>query len=413
MHILFLTDNFPPEGNAPATRTFEHAIEWARRGAEVTVVTGAPNFPAGKVFDGYRNRPYQIEHLVCGIKVIRVWTYIAANRGFGRRIADYLSFAITSAIAGALVRNVDVIVATSPQFFTTCSGLLLSWIKGRPWVFELRDLWPESIRTVGAMRSNFSLGALEKLELYLYRQADLIIPVTNSFVENLASRGISREKMRVVRNGVNLDAYSVRAKDQELVNQLGLKDTFVVGYLGTIGMAHGLHDLVPYLPLECAGKPVSLLVVGEGAERERAEQSATSAGIKNVRFVGMVAKTEVPRYLSIFDCGLVPLREDPNFERVIPSKIFELCAMGIPILLGVRGEALELVTQYGAGACFHPGKGEEFARALETMVVCDERRAKMGLGARKLAEDFDRTKLATRMLGYLQDLEPGLDHRSN
>jgi glycosyltransferase involved in cell wall biosynthesis len=407
MHILFLTDNFPPEVNAPATRTFEHAIEWVRRGAKVTVITGAPNFPTGKVFDGHRNRPYQVEQMACGITVVRVWTYIAANRGFGRRIADYVSFAVTSAIGGVFVRDVDLIVATSPQFFTTCSGLLLSWMKRRPWVFELRDLWPESIRTVGAMQSNVTLRALEKLELFLYRQSDLVISVTNSFVDNLESRGISREKMRVVRNGVNLDAYSVRAKDHELIKQLGLEKTFVVGYLGTIGMAHGLHELLPYLPKECAGKPVSLLVVGEGAERERAEEAAVSAGIKNVRFVGMVNKSEVPRYLSIFDCGLVPLREDPNFERVIPSKIFELCAMGKPILLGVRGEAQDLVMQYGAGTCFRPGNGEDFARALRDIATNDVRTEAMSAGARKLAEDFDRRKLATRMLGYLEELTAG------
>ncbi len=404
MHILFLTDNFPPEVNAPATRTFEHAVEWVRRGAKVTVITGVPNFPTGKVFDGYRNRPYQIEHMDCGITVVRVWTYVAANRGFGRRIADYLSFAVTSAISGLFVGDVDVIIATSPQLFTTCSGLLLSWIKRRPWVFELRDLWPESIRTVGAMRSKFSFRALEKLELYLYRQSDLVVAVTNSFVDNLASRGISREKIRVVRNGVNLDAYSVRAKDRELVKQLGLEGSFVVGYLGTIGMAHGLHELLPYLPHDIAGKPISLLVVGEGAERERARQVAASAGIKNVHFVGMVKKSEVPRYLSIFDCGLVPLREDTNFERVIPSKIFELCAMGKPILLGVRGEAQDLVMKYGAGACFHPGNGEDFARVLETMVANQTCRERMSAGARKLAEDFDRRKLAAGMLGTLEEL---------
>ena len=404
MHILFLTDNFPPEVNAPATRTFEHAVEWVRAGARVTVITGAPNFPTGQVFEGYRNRPYQIEQLDSGITVVRVWTYITANRGFARRIVDYLSFAASSAIAGTFVRDIDVIVATSPQFFTTFSGLLLSWMKRRPWVFELRDLWPETIRSVGAMRSGFALRALEKLELFLYRQSDLVIAVTNAFVDDLESRGIKRGKIRVVRNGANLNAYSPIPRDQALMKQLGLQGTFVVGYLGTIGMCHGLPDLLPHVPDECGGKPVSLVIVGEGAERERAMHAATEAGLKHVHFVGMVKKTDVARYLSIFDCGLVPLRDDPNFTRVIPSKIFELCAMGKPILLGVRGESQELIMQYNAGICYRPGNGQDFAQALREMVTNDARRAEMIAGARTLAHDFDRSKLANSMLGYLQEV---------
>ena len=149
MKILFLTDNFPPEVNAPATRTYEHCREWIRQGAEVTVITCTPNFPQGKVYKGYTNKPYQQE-MMDGIHVIRVWSYITANEGFIKRTLDYISFSVTSFLAG-LFQQADIIIATSPQFFTALSGRTLSFWKRKPWIMEVRDLWPESIKTVGAM----------------------------------------------------------------------------------------------------------------------------------------------------------------------------------------------------------------------------------------------------------------------
>ena len=191
LKILFLTDNFPPEVNAPATRTYEHCKEWVKRGVDVTVITGFPNFPTGKVFDGYKNKLYKKE-IIDGIKVIRVWTYITANKGFLKRTLDYFSFAVSSFIAGLFIKS-DIIVATSPQFFTTWSAYALSKLKRKPWVFELRDLWPESIIAVGALKNKKIIDFLEKIELFLYKDADLIIPVIESFKENLINRGISEE----------------------------------------------------------------------------------------------------------------------------------------------------------------------------------------------------------------------------
>ena len=138
MKILFLTDNFPPEVNAPANRTFEHCLEWVKKGIEVTVITSFPNFPKGKVYDGYKNKFFQIDNMN-GIKVIRVWTFITSNSGFYLRILDYLSFSFSSFIAGLFIKT-DIIIATSPQFFTAVTGRWLSLFKKKPWIFEVRDI---------------------------------------------------------------------------------------------------------------------------------------------------------------------------------------------------------------------------------------------------------------------------------
>ena len=201
MHILFLTDNFPPEVNAPASRTFEHCREWVKQGVNVTVVTCAPNFPEGRVFDDYRNRLWSRE-VMDGIDVIRVWSYITSNSGFMRRTLDYMSFMVSAVVASLFVARFDLVVGTSPQFFTACAARMVSWLRGAPWVFELRDLWPESIRAVGAMKEGRMFERLERLELSLYDSADRIVSVTNSFRENLVDRGVDRNKIHVVTYGM-------------------------------------------------------------------------------------------------------------------------------------------------------------------------------------------------------------------
>ena len=201
MRILFFTDNFPPESNAPANRTYEHCIEWVKQGVDVTVITCNPNFPAGKIFDGHKNKIYQKE-MMDGIKVVRVWTYITQNRGTLRRMMDYLSFAFMSFFVSLFLKT-DVIVATSPQLFTAVGGFMASFIKRKPWIMEVRDLWPESIKALDAINNSSVIGLLEKLVKYLYKKADQIIVVTDTFKERLQEEGVASDKIKVIKNGVN------------------------------------------------------------------------------------------------------------------------------------------------------------------------------------------------------------------
>lgn len=400
MNILFLSDNFPPEVNAPAHRTFEHCKEWQRQGAKVTVITCAPNFPQGEVYEGYRNRLYQTEH-IDGIKVVRVWSFITANEGTMKRILDYVSFAFTAFIASLFHRS-DIIVATSPQFFTAVGGYLSSLFKRKPWVMEVRDLWPESIKAVGAMEEGRMLSFLEKLELFLYRQADAIVVVTDAFRENIMRRGIPGDKIHVIKNGVQLEDYRPRPCDSALQAELGLEGKYVVGYLGTHGMSHKLEFI-----LECAAETtmpnVHYLFIGDGAEKAKLLKLKEKLKLGNVTMLDPVTKDEVARYISLTDLALVPLKRSDTFKTVIPSKIFENAAMQKPILLGVEGESKALIESYRAGLCFEPENKADFLDKLSRLVgdfrfyeYCQE-------GCQRLAQDFDRRQLAMRMLDILQD----------
>ncbi|MDG3063487.1 glycosyltransferase family 4 protein [Thauera mechernichensis] len=406
MHILFLTDNFPPEVNAPASRTFEHCREWVRAGHKVTVVTCAPNFPKGKVFDGYRNRAWQTEEMD-GIRVIRVWSYITANEGFVKRILDYQSFMVTATLASPFVRGVDVVVGTSPQFFTACAAYVVAGMKRVPWIFELRDLWPESIRAVGAMKESKALDWLEKLELFLYRKANAVVSVTNAFRDNLIGRGIDGGKIHVVTNGVDISRFNPREKDAELVRELGLDGKFVAGYIGTHGMAHALETLLEAaakLKARPDGDRYRILLLGDGARKADLIAQAKAKGLDNVLFVDSVSKDQVVRYWSLLDVSIIHLRKTELFTTVIPSKLFECMGMGIPVLHGVAGESAGIVEKEGAGIVFEPENADALcdglARLAEDRALYDQYRSSALAGA----HNYDRSVLAGRMLGMLEGL---------
>lgn len=409
MHILFLTDNFPPEVNAPASRTHEHAREWVKAGHRVTVITCAPNFPKGQVFEGYRNRLWQREN-VDGIEVIRVWTYITANEGFLRRTLDYMSFMIAAILAAPFVRDVDVIVGTSPQFFTACAAYAVSRYKRVPFVFELRDLWPESIRAVGAMQSPMLLRWLESLELFLYRHAALIVSVTHSFKRDLERRGISGDKIVVITNGVDLSHFAPRTKDDALARDLGLNGKFVAGYLGTHGLAHGLRTILEaarQLKAQPEGADVVFVLLGDGAEKKALKAEAERLGLDNVLFLDTVPKHQIPRYWSLLNVSIVHLRRAELFTSVIPSKLFECMSMGVPVLHGVTGESAEIVEREGVGRIFEPENAEQLAKTLLAMKGNRDLLESYRVRCLKAAPRYDRAVLAMRMLAHIQQAVGG------
>ncbi|EGQ9111189.1 glycosyltransferase family 4 protein [Vibrio alginolyticus] len=401
MHILFLTDNFPPEGNAPASRTYEHAVRWVQQGHQVTIITCAPNFPEGKVFEGYSNRLYSSENLE-GIKVVRVKTYITANEGFIKRTLDYLSFMFSGFIASLFQRRADVVVATSPQFFCACAGWAVSVVKRRPFIFELRDIWPASITAVGAMKDSKVIRLLESLELFLYRRADAIVSVTNSFKEELIKRGVDESKIEVVRNGVDLNCYKPQIKDKKLTVSYDLTNKFVVSYIGTHGMAHGLEHIVTVAERLKDHDGIRFCFAGGGASREKIVKLVKDRGLSNVVLIDRQPKETMPKLWSTCDVSLVPLINNSLFSTVIPSKIFECMAMGIPTIMSVpKGEATSILLESGAGLAVDSENVDEIVNAILTLyndpVLYDQYR-RNSLSA---AKNFSRDVLANDLLSVL------------
>lgn len=370
----------------------------------MTVITGAPNFPTGKVFDGYRNRLWQRE-VLDGIEVVRVWTYITANSGFAKRTLDYLSFMVTAFLAGLVQRRPEVIVGTSPQFFANCAAWMLSVFRWRPFVFELRDLWPESIKTVGAMEDSAALRLMERLELFLYRRAAVVVAVTESFRRNLMARGIDGDRIQVVTNGVDLTRFRPMERDPELAERLGLTGKLVAGYIGTHGMAHALETVLEAARRMAAlpeGQDVRFVLLGDGAQKQALKATATQMGLENVIFLDSVPKAEVPRYWSLLDISIIHLRKADNFTQVIPSKLFECMGMGIPVLHGVAGESAEIVEREGVGLVFEPENAEALCDGVLRLARDPALYQDLRTHCLEAAPRYDRTGLARRMLRVLE-----------
>lgn len=404
MHILFLTDNFPPEVNAPASRTFEHCRVWVAAGHQVTVITCAPNFPTGKVFSGYKNKLWQTEEMD-GIRVIRVWSYITANEGFTKRILDYVSFMHSAVLAALFVRKPDLVIGTSPQFFTACAAYLVGFLKRIPFVFELRDIWPESIKAVGAMKDSLVIRLLEKIELFLYRKARLIVSVTHSFKDILIRRGIDGNKIEVITNGVDAARFFQMDKDQELVKRYHLEGQLVAGYVGTHGMAHHLETILEAAAIAQAnGDQIKFILLGNGARKAELVKLAGEMQLQNVLFIDSVPKAEVPRYWSLLDVSIIHLKKMDLFTSVIPSKLFECMAMGIPVLHGVAGESAKIVKDNQAGLVFEPEDAQTLYQYLLKLKMDQNLYQTFRTNGLAAAQKYDRTHLAIQFLGLLGKL---------
>lgn len=403
MKILALSHYYPPEVNAPASRLSEHARVWREAGHEVTVVTCAPNHPAGELYPGYRNKLWQ-EETIDGIRVIRLWTWLAANEGFLPRIANYVSYLLSVLVWMWRLPKADVVMSTSPQFFCGLAGWFLKRRK-RPWVLEIRDLWPESIITVGAMKRGFAIRLLEAIEAFAYRKADLVVSVTDGFVPHIRARR-PHGKIAVIKNGVDLSHFAADpAAAKAFRAEHGLTGKFVASYVGTHGMAHGLDAVVAAAERLMYRADVAILMVGGGADRERIRAMRDRRGLTNIVMLDQLPKEAMPAVWGASDAALVLLKRVDTFKTVIPSKMFEAMALGVPMILGVEGEAKALMDAGGAGIAITPEDDAELAAAIERLAGDPALKERIGASAQAYVRaHFDRQVLARAYLAEFEKL---------
>ena len=402
MHILFLTHYFPPEVNAPASRTFEHARLWVKAGHSVTVVTCVPNHPAGKIYPGYRSKLWQRE-CIAGIEVIRLWTYLSPNEGVLRRSLNFASYLVSATMAAPFLRRPHIVVSTSPQFFCGLAGFAVSRIKRRPWVLEIRDLWPESLVTVGAMKKGLPVRMLEALANWAYRKADHVVALTDAFKQHIAAHGAQPARVTVIKNGADLSEFGTTQDGEAFKREQGLAGKFVAAYVGTHGMAHKLETVLEAAARLKHREDIAFLMVGGGAERARLVALKESLGLSNVTMLEQLPKPAMPAVLAAAGASLVLLRKDDLFKTVLPSKMFEAMAMACPIVLGVKGEARALLEEAGAGIAITPESADELAAAIVRLAEAPELCERLGSqGLSYVREHFDRSKLALRYLSLLE-----------
>lgn len=414
LRLLFLTQYFPPESNAPANRVYEFAKTWTEMGHQVQVLTGFPNHPNGVIHPGYRRKAFMRER-VDGIEVIRTLTFATANKGRLRRMFQFFTFMLAAILQGAYAaKRCDVVIATSPQLLVALAGYVLSLVLRKPFVMEVRDIWPEAIVAVGLMKPGPVISALEIVERFLYRRAKSIVVVTNGFAEKIAAKGIDPAKVVVVPNAVDLRQFSILDRKESAKAQFALDGKFLVSYIGTHGLAHNLTTVIEAAERLRDHSNVHFLFAGDGAERKRIEALVEKKALSNVTMLGQQSRELVPKLIGMSDVCLVPLRKTPLFDATIPSKIYEIMACGVPMIISVSGEARSLVERAKAGIGIEPENVEQLIQAIRSLQDSHEKREALGQnGARFVKEEFDRIRVASRYIRHLKRLEHSVPQTVN
>jgi hypothetical protein len=407
MRIIIVTHYFPPEIGAPQARLSGLAAAWAADGDEVTVLTGMPNHPTGVIQPEYLGALRRRERRD-GYRVLRTWLYATPNDGIARKTIGHLSFMLSSVLLGGRASGpADVVVVSSPTFFSIGSGWLLARLKRARLVVEVRDLWPAIFTELGVLTNRRVIRLLERFELAAYAAADTVIVVSDGFRANLTERGVPADKVHTIRNGVRPGEFDPGAPaDPRLRARLGANPSdCLVLYVGTHGISQGLTSVADGAA-RLTGEQIRFAFVGDGADKQRLQARVAEHGLCNVTLLPSLPHEQVPALLAAADICLVPLRDVPLFSSFIPSKMFEYLAAGKPVVGALAGEAAQILRE--AGAWVVPaGDSEALAAAIRTLAADPQRRQVMGQQGRCYVEKyFDRGTLA-RLYRKLLDAPGG------
>jgi colanic acid biosynthesis glycosyl transferase WcaI len=403
MRLLYISQYYPPEVGATQTRAYEMARHLAARGHQVTVLTEVPNHPVGIITPAYRGRLFQRSQ-EDGLDVIRVWVKTAPQKNFGTRLAFYSSFMVNATLAGFLLArdHYSLVYATSPPLFVGGVAWALDAIRRIPFVFEIRDLWPESAIAIGELKNPRYIRWATWLEQSCYQRSCHIVTVTRGLRDRLIERGIADTKVTVIPNGASTDLFRPMPEvGVQIRSRLGLVDQFVVMYAGLLGVAQGLHTLVESASL-LQNESVHFVFVGDGPVRGELEKTVQKYGLSNVTFTGLVPRHEVPGYLSAADVAAVIFTDKPLFRRSMPSKMFDALACECPVLLSApEGEAVSVLRQAGGGVHVAPESPQAIARAVCDLKAHRDQTRLLGQHGRRFVEQHYSRQAQARQLAEL------------
>jgi glycosyltransferase involved in cell wall biosynthesis len=395
MRILYIAQFFNRPDEAGAGRHYAFAVEWARRGHDVTVVTGQQNYRTGTARrQGLRAYAEQVD----GVTVLRCYAYTGYRGSFSKRYVNFATFTASSVVAGLRTARPDVVFASSPPLTVGMAGDFVARLRRVPLVLDIRDLWPESVVALGVVRNERFLRGAESIARGLYHRASRIVGVTDGIVEGLVRNGVPRSKIVKVTNGVDVGLYDEPPENDRLRETLGLSDAFLCVYVGGMGILHDVGTLVDAAE-HLAGSRVHFLLVGQGDDRPRLERRVAERGLRNVTFHDPVPKERVPGVVASADCAVYSLRDAPFFRGTFPNKNFDYLAAGTPVVLAVEGESAALVRESGAGVVTPPGDGKGLAEGIRRLeaLPADERRRMAERGRAFVLRNYRREDLARNL----------------
>lgn len=399
MNIAVFSHYFSPEIGAPSARIHDMARQWIEMGHEVQVITCFPNHPTGQLYPGYQSGRYAME-MIDGITVHRNWTYITPNKGFIKKSVGHFSFWVSSRFLSLpRMKQPNVAIGTSPTFFAAMSAAVAAGRFQVPFIMEVRDLWPACFVDLGVIRNQRLIRLLERWEVALYQRANHIVTVTSAFRDELVRRSISSKKITSIPNGADEEFWIPKERSGFLDNAAGGSRGFNVLYIGAHGISQALIRI-----LEAAREfknctDVRFFLIGEGAEKARLQILAGEMGLANLHFLDPVDKDRVRACYADADICLVPLRKIPLFKTFIPSKMFEMLAMGCPIVASVEGEAAAILKASGGAVVVPPEDSRSIAAAIRKIKSDPALAATMGIRGRAfVVANYSRRALAARYI---------------
>lgn len=405
MKILFLTQYCPPEVGAPQNRIFEFAKQLKSFGHEVSILTAMPNYPKGEIFDEYKGKKTVVEELE-GIKIVRTSIYATKDKAFTKRLRNYLSFTFSSLIQGAkFIDRQDVIITESPPLFLGWSGYILSKWKHAKFIFNVSDLWPESAVKLGVLNNKLFIKLSTWLEEFCYRKATAVTGQTKGIVDNIVQRGINSNKVHLITNGVDTEFFKPENRDETFRKEIGIENKFSLCYAGIHGIAQGLEVIINTAEILREYENIQFVFIGDGPEKQKLINLKENKNLKNITFLPVQAKINMPKIIASMDATIIPLKKLDLFKGALPSKMFEALASELPIILGVEGEAKNLIEEAGAGIVVEPENPEELSLAVKTLYNNDQLRKRLGRNGREyVIKNYSRTNIARKLERILYDV---------
>jgi len=403
LNILILTQYFPPETGAPQNRLYSLAVNLANNGCSVDILTAMPNYPKMKIFQNYKNRFY-IREEDGPITIYRSWIYVMKSNNVVARLLNYFSFVFSSILIGIVkLKKQDIIICESPPLFLGLTALTLKEIKRAKLIFNVSDLWPESVEKLGIVNNKILLKAAYLLEGLIYKKSILVSGQTQGIVKSIKDR-FPHVKTYWLRNGIDFEQFNINSDGSAFRADMNLSGSdFVLVYAGVFGYAQGLKTIIRASEILRTQNNTKFFLIGDGPEKDKLIILANEKGLQNLVFLPNKPRKEIPGIIAACDAYIVPLKKNDLFKGAIPSKLFEPLAMGKPILLGVDGEARDQFIEKGkCGLYFEPENSTELAHCINVLYNDKALAKELGEnGKHYVKQNFDRQVIAKEFYNEL------------
>ena len=398
MHILLIHQAFAALDEAGGTRHHELARFLVKRGHQVTIIASPVSYLTGKENGQKNHRPPEP-----GITILRAYTYTALHRSFVHRVFSFLSFMLSSFFLGLRVRNVDLVWGTSPPIFQGVTAWLLARLKGTPFLFEVRDLWPAFAIAVGVLRNKLLISCSLWLEGFLYRRADCVMVNSPGYIDHVRQHGA--RQVVLVQNGADPQMFDPAVDGHNFRGEHNLQDKFIVLYAGAHGMSNDLGVVLQAADLLRNEPGIQLVLIGDGKEKPALQARAKAMNLPNLMFVPPAVKDEMPAILAAADACIAILKPIDLYKTTYPNKVFDYMAAGRPVVLAIDGVIRQVVEAAGAGIFVQPGDPQDMARAIQVLSLEPQKARQMGLSGRSYMEKhFSRAESAEKLALLLENM---------